>query len=146
MKPAPRTLLAGVLGAALVLGAAACSDDGGGSSSESSTDKAQSQVCDDAGSFKDSVNKLVDDVKSGNFGDASDQLSTVESSFQALEKSVKNLSSDKKSDVQGDVDSAKKTLGDLSDANSLDDLQDTLDKAESQLKDAADSITDTISC
>jgi hypothetical protein len=57
------------------------------------------------------VSKLVDDVTSGNFGDASDQVSTVSSSFQSLEQSVEGLSS-----------------------------------AESELKDLASTIGDTLSC
>ena len=72
------------------------------------------------GDFTSSVNKLVDDVKSGNFGNAKDQFSNVESSFQALEKSVKNLSSTKKSSVQSELDSVKGTLDDLGSAGSID--------------------------
>jgi archaellum component FlaC len=129
-----------MLTAVAVLGAGCSSDD------SSSSGSAQDAVCSDAGDFKDSVNTLVDDVKSGNFGDAKDQMSKVKSSFEDLESSAKDLASSKKSSVQDDLDSVKGTLGDLTSASSLSDIEDTLGEAESELEDAADSITKTLSC
>ena len=106
----------------------------------------QDAVCRDASSFKSSVNKLVNDVKSGNFGDAKSQAATVKSDFQALESSAKDLASSKKSSVQSDLDSVKGTLDNLTSASSLSDIQSTLGKAQSELKNTANSITNTLSC
>jgi len=89
---------------------------------------------------------LIDDVTSGNFGDAKSQLSTVKSDFQALRSSAKKLASSKKSSVQSDLDAVKSTLDGLSSATILSDVQSTLGTAQSQLKKTADSITTTLSC
>jgi hypothetical protein len=104
------------------------------------------EVGSDADTFKSSVNKLIDDVTSGNFGDAKSQLSTVKSDFQALRSSAKKLASSKKSSVQSDLDAVKSTLDGLSSATSLSDVQSTLGTAQSQLTKTADSITTTLSC
>ena len=127
----------------LVIAGAACSSD---SSDSSSSKSSQDAVCSDASDLKSSVQKLGDDIKSGNFGDAKDQLSKVESDFKALETSAKDLSSSKKSSVQDDLDGVKGTLGDLSSASSLSDIESTFNKAQSELKDTTDSITKTLSC
>ncbi len=121
--------------------AGACS-----SSSSDSKSSQQSAVCSDASSLKDSVNQLGTDVKSGNFGNAKDQVSKVQSDSDALESSAKKLASSQKASVQDDVATVKGTLSDLTSATSLADIQSTLSKAESQIKGAADSISKTLSC
>jgi archaellum component FlaC len=121
----------------LVVSVGACSSD---------SESAESAVCSDASTFKDSVSKLGTDVKSGNFGDAKDQISTVKSDFDSLESSAKTLTSSKKASVQDDLDTVKSTLSDLTSATSLEDVQATLGTAGSELKSAANSITDTLSC
>jgi hypothetical protein len=126
---------------ALVAVAAACNGD-----DESSTSKAQAAMCDDANSLSSAVSDLVDDVKNGNFGDAQDQLSTVQSSFGSLERSAKELASTKRSTVQDQLDGVKGTLSDLTSASSLADIGQTLDKAASQLEDVASTISDILSC
>lgn len=126
---------------ALVAVAAACNGD-----DESSTSKAQAAMCDDANSLSSAVSDLVDDVKNGNFGDAQDQLSTVQSSFGSLERSAKELASTKRSTVQDQLDGVKGTLSDLTSASSLADIGQTLDKAASQLGDVASTISDTLTC
>ena len=127
---------------ALAVLVVACSVSACSSDSESP----QEAVCNDASAFKDSVNQLTDDVKSGNLGDAKDQVSKVKSDFNALQSSTKDLASSKKASVQADLDAVKGTLGDLTSATSLDDISATLSKAESQLTDTANSITKTLSC
>ncbi len=116
----------------------ACSSD--------SKSSQQAAVCSDASALKDSVNQLGTDVKSGNFGNAKDQVSKVQSDFTALESSAKKLASSEKASVQADLQGVKGTLSDLTSATSLADIQSTLGKAESQLKGAADSISKTLSC
>jgi len=119
---------------------AACSSDGG------SAPSAEEKVCTDADNLKRAVSQLVDDLKAGNFGNASDQVSNVQSAFKALESSAKDLASDKKTSVQQDVSEFKATLGDLTSASSLADIQSTLDQAGSQLKKTANALTKTLSC
>ena len=123
----------------------ACGSSGGSSSSDS-TESAQKTVCSNADDLKTSVNKLVDDVKSGNFGDAQDQVSTVKSDFQALEKSAQDLASSKKSAVKDDLDQVKGTLTDLSSANSTEEIQSTLNTAKKELDSTVDAVKKTVNC
>ncbi len=126
----------------LVVGLLAVTAAGCGSDSTSP----QQQACDDSATLKDSVQKLVDDVKQGNLGDAKDQVSTVKTDFEAFTASVKDLAETEKSAVQDDVDTIKSTLGDLTSASSLSDVEGTLTKARSQLQSAVDDVTKTLSC
>jgi hypothetical protein len=89
---------------------------------------------------------LVDDVKSGNFGEAKNQRAKVKSSFDALESSTKDLASSEKASVQSDLNGIKVTLSNLSSATSIDDMKATLGRAESQLNNAVTSIKSTLSC
>ena len=59
----------------VVVSVTACSSD--------SKSSQQAAVCSDASALKDSVNQLGTDVKSGNFGNAKDQVSKVQSDFTA---------------------------------------------------------------
>jgi type VI protein secretion system component VasK len=121
----------------LAVSVGACSSD---------SQSAESAVCSDASTFKDSVSKLGTDVTSGNFGDAKDQISTVKSDLDSLESSAKKLASSKKASVQDDLNGVKGTLSDLTSATSLEDIQSTLRKAETQLNNTANSISKTLSC
>jgi hypothetical protein len=112
----------------------------------SSSESPQEAVCNDAGDLKDSVNQLIDSIKKGNFGDAQDQITEVKSDFAALESSAKDLASSQKSSVQDDLDAVQGTLGNLTSASSLDEIESTLSKAGPQLKDMTDSVADTLSC
>src|SRR5262245_24145346 len=137
-----RTLAAVMTVLVLATGVAACSGD----DEPSATEKARQQTCSDIDTFKSSVDSLVQDIKKGNFGDAKDDLSKVQSSFQSLTKSAKNLASSKKSDVQTQLDDVKTTLDGIKTASSLTDIQDVIDQAGSQLSDQGSTITDTLSC
>jgi outer membrane murein-binding lipoprotein Lpp len=121
----------------------ACGSSGGSSSSSKSQ---QDTVCSDAGTLQASIDTLVNDVKSGNFGNAKDQVKKVESDFRSLQSSAKSLAASKKQDVQSDVDTVKQTLDGLQSANSLSDIQGTLTTAKTQIKDSVDSLTKTLKC
>jgi len=126
----------------VVLGAACGSSGGSASSSKSQQDA----VCNDASTLKASLNKLVSDVQSGNFGNAKDQVDTVQSDFESLRSSTKSLASSKKQTVQSDIDGVKKTLDGLQSATSFSDIQSTLTTAKTQIENSVDSLTKTLKC
>jgi uncharacterized phage infection (PIP) family protein YhgE len=134
-----RTIIGAAVVAVLTITTVAC-----GSDDDASTK--QEQFCDDASSFESAVSQLVDDVKAGNFGDAKDQLSKVESRFSSLQSSAKHPASDTRSTVEGQLDDLKSTLQGLTSVGSLGDIESTLNEAGSQLQDALSSITDALSC
>jgi hypothetical protein len=132
-----------VLLTVLALVAAGC---GGGDDEEDSTTKAQQAVCDDAAGLEQSVDSLVDDLTNLDFGSASDQLSSIGAAAKRLGESVQQLGSDKKSDLEGQVDELESTIDGLTSASSIDEIGETLDTAESQLQGLLDTVTDTLSC
>jgi len=136
LVPSVAVALLGVVGAG-------CGSSGGSSSSASSK---QDAVCKDASTLQSSLDTLVNDVKNGNFGNAKDQVKTVQSDFESLRSSAKSLASAKKQTVQSDIDSVKKTLDGLQSASSLSDIQSTLTTAKTQIKDSVDSLTKTLKC
>ena len=139
-----RTVVVPSVGVALlaVLGAGCGSSSG----SESSTSSKQDAVCKDASTLRSSIDTLVNDAKNGNFGNAKDQVKTVQSDFESLRSSAKSLAAAKKQTVQSDIDSVKETLDGLQSASSLSDIQSTLSTAKSQIGDSLDSLTKTLKC
>jgi hypothetical protein len=131
-----------VLLTVVALVAAGC----GGGDDEDSTAKTQQAVCDDASSLEQSVNKLVDDITNLDFGSAKDQLTSIGAAANQLGDSVQELGSDKKSDLEGQVDDLESTIKGLTSAGSIDAIGETLDTAESQLQGILDTVTDTLSC
>lgn len=134
-------LVPSVLVAVMAVVGAACGSSGGSSASSQ-----QDAVCKDASTLQSSIDKLVTDVKNGNFGNAKDQVTTVQFDFGSLRSSMKSLASSKKQTVQNDIDSVKKTLDGLQSATSLSDIQGTLSKAKSQITDSLDSLSKTLKC
>lgn len=139
----PRVITSAVVTVLLAVSIAACS---GGGDDDSPTEQARQQVCSDISGFKSSVNTLVEDVKKGNFGDAKDQLSKVQSELEDLTSSAKKLAKSTKSDVENQLDKVQTTLSGLTSASSLTDVQDTINEAGDQLSNAVNSITGVLSC
>ena len=127
--------------ALLTVFGAACGSSGGSSSKSQ-----QDAVCKDASTLRSSIDTLVSDVKAGNFGNAKDQVKTVQSDFESLQKSAKSLATSKKKTVQSDIDSVKSTLDGLKSASSISDIQSTLTTAKTQIKNSVDSLTKTLKC
>ena len=95
---------------------------------------------------RSSVNELTGDVSAGSLDAAKDQVSNVEESARSLADSVEELGDAKRQSIQDDLGAVESTLGELSSADTVDDLKATLDTVESQLGDAVSTLGDTISC
>jgi predicted dinucleotide-utilizing enzyme len=121
--------------------AAGCSGD-----EQTAEEKAQQTVCSDVDTLEQAVDKVLDDVQDGNFGDAADQISAVEAAFDALVTSVQALGDEKQQTLQTQLNELQRTLGDLTSLESLADIGDALDTAESQLGDLVSTVTDSLSC
>lgn len=103
-------------------------------------------VCSDISTLKGSVGVLRDDVEAGNFGDARDQLDTIEKDYEALRSSASDLAASEKDNIEADLDEVKATLSSLTSATSLAEVQATLQTARSQIADLLTSITETLDC
>lgn len=122
--------------------AAACGGDDG----QTAEAQAQQAVCNDADALQTEVETLIDHVTNANFGDAEDQLSTVESAFSSLVESAKKLGREKQQTVQDQLDKVQSTLSDLTSLDNLADIGDALATAESELESVVSTVTDTLSC
>ena len=118
----------------------------GGDDGQTAEEQAQQAVCNDADALQKEVETLIDDVTSANFGDAEDQLSTVESAFGDLVESAKELGREKQQTVQHELDRVQTTLSDLTSLDNLADIGDALATAESRLEGVVSTVTDTLSC
>jgi len=118
----------------------------GGGDGQSAEEQAQQAVCNDADALQTAIDTLIDDVTNGKLGDAEDQLSAVESAFNALVDSAEKLGSEKQQTVQNELKKVQGTLGDLTSLDSLADIGNTFDKAEAQLEAVATTVTDSLSC
>ena len=118
----------------------------GGDDGQTAEERAQQAVCNDADTLQRAVETLIDDVTSANFGDAEDQLSTVESAFGDLVESAKELGREKQQTVQRELDKVQSTLSDLTSLENLADIGDALATAQSRLEGVVSTVTDTLSC
>ena len=118
----------------------------GGDDGQTAEEQAQQAVCNDADALQKEVETLIDDVTNANFGDAEDQLATVESAFNSLVDSAKKLSGEKQQTVQDQLDAVQGTLSGLTSLENLADIGDTLDKAGAQLESVVTTVTDALTC
>ena len=118
----------------------------GGDDGQTAEEQAQQAACNDFDALQTEVETLIDDVTNANFGDAEDQLATVESAFGALVESAKKLGREKQQTVQRELDKVQSTLSDLTSLGNLADIGDTLATAESRLEGVVSTVTDTLSC
>jgi hypothetical protein len=123
------------------IGLVACGGD-----DQTAEERAQAAVCHDVDAFQKSAEALVGDVKDGNLGDAADQFPKVESAFDTLVASVKQLGGEKQQTIQTQLQKVESTLTGLTSLENLADVGTTLDTARSQLEQVATTVTDTLSC
>jgi predicted nucleic acid-binding Zn-ribbon protein len=127
-----------VLVVALVtFGVVACGDD---------DNSAKDQTCKARSDLSSAMNKVVDDVKDGNFGEARDDLSSVQSAASNLQTSAQNLAQDQRSEIQPDIDELQATMQSLSSATSLQDLQSTIDSAKGSIDQITSDVKNTLDC
>jgi hypothetical protein len=111
------------------------------------TAAAATQVCDARSDVKTAADKAIDEVKSGNFGNAATAFKDVSSSVETLLSSVKDLTSAQKEKIQSQVDDLSNELQTLpSSINSKGDLNASMDKLKTDVDSAIDSIGDDLSC
>ena len=139
---------------AIAIPLAGCGDDKADSAAtttttaaSSSTAAAADQVCSAKADVKTAADKAIDDVKSGNFGNAATAMKDVSSSLETLLSSVKNLTAAQREKMQTQLDDLTNELKDLpSSINSKGDLNVSMDKLKTNVDTAIDSIGDDLSC
>jgi hypothetical protein len=112
----------------------------------SSGASASQKVCSDRTDLNNAVTKVVNDVKSGNFGQAKDDLPAVRDAARSLSKSVKGLTSEQSQALKPQIEQVKKSASNLKNATSLSDLQSGFSSLESDLQSLSSQIGGNLKC
>jgi uncharacterized protein (DUF3084 family) len=113
-----------------------------GGGGDSSTD----QACAAKDDLSHAIQKVVDDVKAGNLGDATDDLATVRTRAADLKKAVADLSSEERKKVQPQVDSLEQQVQGLRGVTSLTQLQTQVTAISGSASDLLDKVGEDLSC
>jgi predicted nucleic acid-binding Zn-ribbon protein len=107
---------------------------------------ASQKVCDDRAQLSNAVSTVVNDLKSGNFGQAKDDVPAVREALDSLSQSARELKSEESQSLSPQIDNLKKTATNLRDSNSLSDLLSGIDSLTSQLQSVGDQISQNLKC
>ena len=107
---------------------------------------AEEQVCSAQSALSASVDQVAEDLKSLNLGQARDDWQTVQDDAAELSAAVQELASDRRDEIQPEVDELRSTVSSVTDATSLEELGSTLDTAEQQLSQIVTTITTSLDC
>jgi hypothetical protein len=114
--------------------------------SSSSAPTASQKVCDDRVQLNQAVSTVVNDLKSGNFGQAKDDASAVGQALDNLSQSAQGLQTEQSQALSPHIDNLKKTASGLRNANSLTELQSGFRSLTSQLQSISGQIGDSLKC
>ena len=112
----------------------------------SSPASASQTVCNDRAQLSQAVSTVVDDLRSGNFGEAKDGVPAVRDALNSLSQSARELQSQESQSLSPQIDKLKKTATGLADSTSLSDLLSGLESFASQLQSVGDQINQTLKC
>jgi predicted nucleic acid-binding Zn-ribbon protein len=112
----------------------------------SSAPTASQKVCDDRAQLNQAVSTVVNDLKSGNLGQAKDDASAVGEAVDNLSQSAQGLQTEQSQALSPQIDHLKKTASSLRNASSLSDLQSGFSSLKSQLQSISSQIGDSLKC
>jgi chromosome segregation ATPase len=114
--------------------------------SSSPAPSASQKVCDDRTQLNNAVSTVSDDLHSGNFAKAKDDLPAVRDAVNSLKKSAKELASQESQALKPQIDNLKKTAANLKNATSLSDLQTGFSSLKAQIQSIDPQIGQTLKC
>ena len=112
----------------------------------SSEKSAAQKVCDARSNLRSAVASVQSDVQNGNFGDAKNGLSKVQSSFDQLQQDLKDLKAEEQQALQPQVDAIATNVSNLKNATSLSEVQSDMNTIGSQLQSLYDDVTNKLKC
>lgn len=107
---------------------------------------ASQKVCNDRAALGSAVSTVVDDLKSGNFGKAKDDVPAVGDAVDSLSQSAKGLKSAESQALSPQLDNLKKTAANLKNPTSLAELQSDFSSLKSQIQSISTEIGETLKC
>lgn len=121
---------------AVVLALGACGDD----------NSASDQACAARDDLSAAIQKVVDDVKAGNFGDARADLADVRTQAADLRTAVSDLAQKERDKLEPQTDQLKDDLDQLKSATSLDQLSTGLASAATTAQALVSQVESDLGC
>jgi hypothetical protein len=118
----------------------------GSACSSSSSPSAEDQVCTARANLNTAYQQLTSDVRSLNLSSAKAQIPKVQSAFDDLVTAEKSLASDKRAQIDPDLQQAKSSLTSISGATSLAQVGAALDSAQTSLNSVLTTVKSTANC
>lgn len=112
----------------------------------SSAASASQTVCNDRAQLSKAVSTVVDDLRSGNFSKAKDDVPAVRDALNSLSQSARELKSQESQSLSPQIDKLKKTATSLKDSSSVSDLLSGLSSLESQFQSVGSQINQSLKC
>ncbi|MCW2522062.1 MAG: hypothetical protein JWO63_397 [Frankiales bacterium] len=116
------------------------------SSSKSSQASAKDEVCTARTGVQTAFQKVVDDLKALNIGQAKTDAAAVGTAVDALAAAQSNLSDSTKAEIEPDVNALKSSLASVRSATSRSEVTAALTSAKSSFQSALQSIGDVANC
>ena len=107
---------------------------------------ASQKVCNDRMQLSSAVSTVIDDLRSGNFGKAKDDVPAVRDALNSLSQSAQDLKSEESQSLSPQIDNLKETVTNLKDSSSLSDLQSGFTSLKSQVQSISNQISQTLKC
>jgi cytochrome c556 len=114
--------------------------------SSSPSASASQKVCNDRQQLSNAVSTVIDDLQSGSFGKAKDDVPAVRDALNSLSQSAQELTSEESQALSPQIDNLKKTVANLKNSSSLSDLQSGFNSLKSQLQSISNQISQTLKC
>jgi hypothetical protein len=118
----------------------------GSSGPSASEPTASKKVCDARSNLRQSVATVKDDLTSGNFGKARDDLPAVKDAFTQLRDAASGLKSEQTQALSPQIDALSSSLTNLTNVQSFADLQSGVAAVTSSLESLYTQIDDTLKC
>jgi hypothetical protein len=111
-----------------------------------SEETASDQVCDARSDLGEGVEETVDDLASGNLGDARDSLDDVQEDYDELADAMDDLVDEQSEELAPQVEDLEQEIEDLGDAESAEELGSQVDEALSRVESIIGQIGDELDC
>jgi uncharacterized phage infection (PIP) family protein YhgE len=107
---------------------------------------ASQKVCNDRAQLSSAVTTVIDDLHSGNFGKAKDDVPAIRDALNSLSQSAQTLKSEESQSLSPQIDNLKETVANLKGSSSLSDLQSGFNSLKSQVQSISNQISQTLKC
>jgi predicted nucleic acid-binding Zn-ribbon protein len=114
--------------------------------SSNPTPSASQEVCNDRAQLQNTASTVIDDLRSGNFSKARDDMPAVRDAVNSLSQSAQQLKSEESHSLGPQIDNLKTTITNLMNSTSLSDLRAGFNSLKTQLQSISNQISQSLRC